>query len=148
MNAADYGLGTVAKTTEGLLTDRVNTLKNLQYQRGEGLKSYANRNTTDISPYVTQKVAGTQFGQKFPMAAPILGLGAGMLTPSPSDALKVGKFARQAGDVAKFSDDATELVKPSMLVDNDTIKLYRGMKNRFDPNYDLTKTDAPIGYST
>jgi hypothetical protein len=115
LNAADYGLGTVAKTTEGLLTDRVNTLKNLKYQRGEGLKSYANRNVTDISPYVTQKVAGTQIGQKFPMVAPLLGLGAGMLTPSPSDALKVGKFASQAGDVAKFSDEATELVKPSML---------------------------------
>lgn len=115
LNAADYGLGTVAKTTEGLLTDRVNTLKNLKYQRGEGLKSYANRNVTDISPYVTQKVAGTQIGQKFPMVAPLLGLGAGMLTPSPSDALKVGKFATQAGDVAKFSDEATELVKPSML---------------------------------
>lgn len=115
LNAADYGLGTVAKTTEGLLTDRINTLKNLQYQPGEGLKSYANRNVTDISPYITQKVAGTQFGQKFPMVAPLIGLGAGMITPSPSDALKAGKFASQAGDVAKFSDDATELVKPKML---------------------------------
>lgn len=115
LNAADYGLGTVAKTTEGLLTDRVNTLKNLKYQRGEGLKSYAQRNVSDITPYVSEKVAGTQMGQRMPLLAPMLGLGAGMISPSPSDFLKVGKVATQAGDVAKFSDEATDLVKPSML---------------------------------
>ncbi len=28
------------------------------------------------------------------------------------------------------------------------IRLYRGMKNKFDSEYDLSNTDAPIGYST
>lgn len=115
LNLVDYGLGTVAKTTEGLLTDRMNTLRNLKYQPGEGIKSYAQRNVSDITPYVSEKVAGTQMGQRMPLLAPMLGLGAGMISPSPSDFLKVGKVATQAGDVAKFSDEATDLVKPSML---------------------------------
>lgn len=28
------------------------------------------------------------------------------------------------------------------------IRLYRGMENKFDSEYDLSNTDAPIGYST
>lgn len=32
--------------------------------------------------------------------------------------------------------------------DRNTIKLYRGMENPFDPAFDLTRTDAPSGYST
>jgi hypothetical protein len=30
----------------------------------------------------------------------------------------------------------------------DTVRLYRGLKQKFDNNYDLSKTDAPHGYST
>jgi len=29
-----------------------------------------------------------------------------------------------------------------------TITLYRGLEEKFNPSYDLSKTDAPIGYST
>ena len=32
--------------------------------------------------------------------------------------------------------------------DKDTIRLYRGINKEFDVNYDLSKTDAPHGYST
>jgi len=110
LNALDYGLGTAAKTTEGLLTKPRETLMNLKYRPGEGLQGYAQRNVTDITPYVTQKVAGTPIGQKIPLLAPMLGLGAGMISPSPSDLMKVGKVAGQAGDLAKFSDDAGDLV--------------------------------------
>lgn len=31
---------------------------------------------------------------------------------------------------------------------NETITLYRGLEKKFDPSYDLSKTDAPHGYST
>jgi len=145
LNALDYGLGTAAKTTEGLLTKPRETLMNLKYRPGEGLQGYAQRNVTDITPYVSEKVAGTPLGQKMPMLAPLLGLGAGMLTPSPSDALKVGKFASQAGDIAKFSDEATELVKPSMLAD----KLYHVSDNpnlKIDTNYNPKQGQLGKGF--
>ena len=29
-----------------------------------------------------------------------------------------------------------------------TVRLYRGLENKFDPNYNLTSTDAPHGYCT
>ena len=31
---------------------------------------------------------------------------------------------------------------------SDSITLYRGMESAYDPDYDLTSTDAPTGYST
>jgi hypothetical protein len=33
-------------------------------------------------------------------------------------------------------------------VDKNNIRLYRGLKNEFDPKFDITKSDAPSGYST
>lgn len=35
-----------------------------------------------------------------------------------------------------------------IMEDVSNIRLYRGLEHKFDPNHDLTTTDAPHGYST
>lgn len=45
----------------------------------------------------------------------------------------------------QFPIDVSLLESSNM---NNNITLYRGLEDKYDPNYDLDKTDAPIGYST
>mgnify|MGYP007071570551 CR=1 FL=1 len=41
-----------------------------------------------------------------------------------------------------------EWVKGQEIPKRDSVRLYRGMTKKFDKNFDLSKTDAPTGYST
>jgi len=41
-----------------------------------------------------------------------------------------------------------QYVKGQGTQNKDTITLYRGLREKFDKNFDLSKTDAPTGYST
>ena len=65
-----------------------------------------------------------------------------------SDAFMFISWWTSAG--AKILGKAWELSKlwEAGEVAEDNIRLYRGLEQKFDKNYDLTKTDAPNGYST
>jgi len=53
-------------------------------------------------------------------------------------------FAKEA----KKYKSAEEFVKAQQKPKSDSVRLYRGMTSKFDKNFDLSKTDAPNGYST
>lgn len=48
--------------------------------------------------------------------------------------------------VVKYNADESGALK--LFNNNDTTKLYRGLTKEYDPSYNLSSTDAPLGYST
>lgn len=75
--------------------------------------------------------------------------GAGLGAGAGAALYGAGKVATNP-QVQKFAKDyiADESGALKLFNNNDTTKLYRGLTKEYDPSYNLSSTDAPLGYST
>lgn len=62
--------------------------------------------------------------------------------------VKLKETSESLIEEAKKYKSADEFVKNQNNPDKNNVYLYRGMTKKFDPKFDLSKTDAPQGYST
>lgn len=62
--------------------------------------------------------------------------------------VKAKNLSTDGNSIHEWGYNADESGALKLFNNNDTTKLYRGLTKEYDPSYNLSSTDAPLGYST